>query len=51
MKHYWFSGYTQIGNQFSYDVMAVNTSSAIIQFCEDNPNCEIADYGCYEEED
>ncbi len=52
MKYYWFSAYnTLTGAQYRYTTTAKDTLTAIAQFEKDNPEGEIADYGCDEEED
>ena len=49
MKDYWFSAYDQSGRQFGITISAENVDSAINQFYDKYPDCEIADYGDYDE--
>lgn len=49
MKEFWVSAYTQYGNQFGATVVAEDKDDLDWKFREEYPDCEFADYGCYDD--
>lgn len=50
MREYWVSAYTQDGQQFSDSIEADNVDELFTIFHSNHPDCEIADYGEYEDD-
>lgn len=49
MKEYWISAYTQYGDLFGDSIVADSANELFAIFKENYPDCEIADYGIYED--
>ena len=49
MKTWWVSAYTQRGNLFMETIIATDFRDMERKFMRANPDCDFADYGCWED--